>query len=152
MVNAGIGHTALAEATNELRLRSMDLAELLALGAILEHRPLSLRGDTVCMGLIAGLLRVRTREGGIAALRANAVQRAFEERRGQRNIVLKARQLGLTTWTAARFFLRTITRPGTLTLQVAHTQQAAEEIFRIVHRFYDWLPEVLRKGRCRPRS
>lgn len=130
-----------------LRLEALDLAEPERFGRMLEYRPLSLGGDSVCMGLIAALLRVRTREGGISALRANAVQRAFEQRRGRRNIVLKARQLGLTTWTAARFFLRTITRPGTLTLQVAHTQQAAEEIFRIVHRFYDWLPETLRNGR-----
>jgi hypothetical protein len=42
--------------------------------------------------------------------------------------------------------LKTITRPGTLTLQVAHTQESAEEIFRIVHRFLDWLPEELRAG------
>jgi hypothetical protein len=57
--------------------------------------------------------------------------------------------MGLTTWTAGRFFLKTITRPGTLTLQVAHTQEAAEEIFRIVHRFLDWLPEELREGPLR---
>jgi hypothetical protein len=74
------------------------------------------------------------------------VQQEFEKRRGQRNIVLKARQMGLTTWVAARFFLKTITQPGTLTLEVAHTQEAAEEIFRIVHRFLDWLPDGLRKG------
>ena len=42
--------------------------------------------------------------------------------------------------------MKTITQPGTLTLQVAHTQEAAEEIFRIVHRFVDWLPEQLREG------
>jgi hypothetical protein len=54
--------------------------------------------------------------------------------------------MGLTTWAAARFFLKTITLPGTLTLEVAHTQEAAEEIFRIVHRFVDWLPEGLREG------
>ena len=77
------------------------------------------------------------------------LQRAFERRRGERNIVLKARQMGLTTWAAARFFLKTITQPGTLTLEVAHTQEAAEEIFRIVHRFLDWLPEELRKGPLR---
>jgi hypothetical protein len=63
--------------------------------------------------------------------------------------VLKARQVGLTTWVAARFFLRTITHPGTLTLEVAHTQEAAEEIFRIVHRFVDWLPGSMRKGPLR---
>ena len=60
--------------------------------------------------------------------------------------MLKARQMGLTTWAAARFFLKTITQPGTLTLEVAHTQEAAEEIFRIVHRFLDWLPEETARG------
>jgi hypothetical protein len=98
------------------------------------------------MALAEKLLQVRTREGGTAPLRANAAQIAFEQRRGERNIVLKARQMGLTTWAAARFFLKTITKPGTLTLEVAHTQEAAEEIFRIVHRFLDWLPEELREG------
>ena len=92
------------------------------------------------------LLQVRTREGKTAALKANAVQREFEKRRGKRNIVLKARQMGLTTWAASRFFLKTITQPGTLTLEVAHTQESAEEIFSIVHRFLDLLPESLREG------
>jgi hypothetical protein len=101
------------------------------------------------MALAEQLLRVRTREGRTAPLRANAAQRAFEQRRGSRNIVLKARQMGLTTWAAARFFLKTITQPGTLTLEVAHTQEAAEEIFRIVHRFLDYLPEELREGALR---
>jgi hypothetical protein len=101
------------------------------------------------MALAEQLLRVRTREGRTAPLRANAAQRAFERRRGERNIVLKARQMGLTTWAAARFFLKTITQPGTLTLEVAHTQEAAEEIFRIVHRFLDWLPDELREGPLR---
>jgi hypothetical protein len=126
--------------------RDLDREELELFGRILDTRPQSLGGRTVAVALIAQLLLVRTREGWTASLKANAVQRAFEQRRGARNIVLKARQMGLTTWAAARFFLKTITRPGTLTLEVAHTQQAAEEIFRIVHRFLDWLPGELRLG------
>ena len=101
------------------------------------------------MVLAERLLVVRTREGRPGKLKANKVQRAFEQKRGQRNIVLKARQMGLTTWVAARFFLKTITQPGTLTLEVAHTQEAAEEIFRMVHRFVDWLPDRLRAGPLR---
>ncbi len=124
----------------------LDRAELERFGKILDSRPSRLGGITVGMALAAQLLLVRNRDGWTAPLRANAVQRAFERKRGPRNIVLKARQMGLTTWAAARFFLKTITRPGTLTLEVAHTQQAAEEIFRIVHRFVDWLPEELRRG------
>ena len=123
--------------------------DLALLGSMLDRRPASLGGKTVAAALAENLLLVRTREGWTAPLKANAMQRSFERRRGGRNIVLKARQLGMTTWTAGRFFLKTITRPGTLTLQVAHTQEAAEEIFRIVHRFHDWLPDKLRSGPLR---
>ena len=129
-----------------LRIRPIDGAQLLQLGSMLDERPNLLEGQTIAMALARILLKVRTREGRTARLNANPAQRLFEERRGRQNIVLKARQMGMTTWTAARFFLKTITRPGTLTLQVAHTQQAAEEIFAIVHRFVDLLPENLRKG------
>ncbi len=132
-----------------LDLEDLDQEELERFGLILDHRPAVLRGRTVGMALAEKLLLVRTREGWTAPLKANAAQRAFERRRGERNIVLKARQMGLTTWAAARFFLKTITRPGTLTLEVAHTQEAAEEIFRIVHRFLDWLPDELREGPLR---
>ena len=127
----------------------LDRDELEQFGAILDRRPKSLRGDSVAIALAAQMLRVRTREGATKPLRANAVQRAFEKARGQQNIVLKARQMGLTTWAAARFFLKTITRPGTLTLEVAYTLEAAEEIFRIVHRFLDCMPEALRTGPLR---
>jgi hypothetical protein len=132
-----------------LCLDELDREELERFGRILDQRPASLRGRTVGMALAERLLLVRTREGWTAPLKANAAQRAFERRRGARNIVLKARQMGMTTWAAGRFFLRTITHPGTLTLEVAHTQEAAEEIFRIVHRFLDWLPEELREGPLR---
>jgi hypothetical protein len=127
----------------------LNAEELRRYGKILDIRPDSLGGKTVAMALAEQLLRVRTRTGRTAPLCANEVQTAFEMRRGKQNIVLKARQMGLTTWAAARFFLKTITRQGTLTLEVAHTQESAEEIFRIVHRFLDWLPEKLRQGQLR---
>jgi hypothetical protein len=120
--------------------------DLERLGRILDRRPASLKGQSVAMLLAERLLMVRKRDGTSAPLIANGAQQAFEARRGNRNIILKARQMGMTTWTAARFFLKTITRPGTLTLQVAHTQEAAEEIFRIVHRFVEYLPADLRGG------
>src|SRR4051812_3569056 len=84
----------------------IDMPELQRLGTILDQRPGSLRGLTVGTAVAAQLLRVRTREGRTAALKANAAQKEFERRRGAHNIVLKARQMGLTTWAAARFFSR----------------------------------------------
>jgi hypothetical protein len=134
---------AVARMLSEERL---DREDLEGFGQMLDQRPARLRGRTVGMTLAEHLLLVRTREGRPAPLKANAAQRAFERRRGQRNIVLKARQMGMTTWAAARFFLKTITQPGTLALEVAHSQESAEEIFCIVHRFLDWLPEQLREG------
>jgi hypothetical protein len=95
------------------------------------------------------LLRVRDRNGVLRPLAANAAQQRFETQRGQRNIVLKARQMGITTWVAGRFFLRTVTHVGTLTLLVAHTQDAAEAIFRVVQRMWECLPVAFQDGPLR---
>ncbi len=89
------------------------------------------------------LLRIRDRCGQLVLLQPNAVQLKYARQRGQRNIVLKARQLGMTTYIAGQYFLRTLIRPGRVTLQVAHTQEAAQQIFRIVHRFVAHLPSKL---------
>src|SRR5579871_59293 len=119
---------------------AQDIEELLGLGKMLDEQPDAL------IHVAENMLRVLGRDGVIRPLRANAVQRAFERDRGQRNIVLKARQMGVTTWVAARFFLKTITARGVLTVQVAHTREAAEGIFRMVQRFWECLPEELREN------
>lgn len=126
-----------------------DRDELGSLGEALDEAPEKLEGEVTGIFLAERLLRIRDRAGRTRPLIPNRAQREFERRRGKANIVLKSRQMGITTWVAGRFFLKTITQPGTLTLQVAHTQEAAEGIFRIVHRFLDELPEFLRKGALR---
>jgi hypothetical protein len=126
-----------------------DRDELIHLGKVLDNAPPKLDGRVTGRFLAERLLKIRDRSGEIVPFKPNRAQREFERRRGKANIVLKSRQMGISTWVAGRFFLRTITRPGTLTLQVAHTQEAAEGIFRIVHRFLDGLPESLRGGALR---
>jgi len=138
--------TGQAETPWKVRPAQMGRAELECWGRAIEKGEKTTEGRTAAMALAQKLLVVRTRNGTPKALQANAAQKAFELNRAKKNIVLKARQMGLTTWVAARFFLKTITQPGTMTLEVAHTQEAAEEIFRIVHRFLDWLPDGLRDG------
>jgi len=121
----------------KVRWRGKDLLDL---GRQMEAEPKHLRK-------VAGtFLMVRDREGMERPLWANAAQKEFERRRGQTNIVLKARQMGMTTWVAGRFFLKTITARGVLTVQVAHTREAAEGIFRMVQRFWECLPEDMREG------
>src|ERR1700735_1632853 len=65
------------------------------------------------------VLTIRDRLGRNGALVGNEAQKQYERKVGQRNIVLKARQIGVSTWIAGRFFLRTLTHPGTVTVQVA---------------------------------
>ncbi|MBZ5648311.1 MAG: terminase [Acidobacteriia bacterium] len=120
-----------------------DLDLLIALGARLDDPA---PGGRIRDFLTRSLLKIRDREGNLVRLAPNRAQRRFAECCGRRNIVLKARQLGVTTWVAARFFVSTITRPGTLSVQVAHDRESAEEIFRIVHRFLENLPERMRTG------
>jgi len=96
--------------------------------------------------LIEGLLKIRVKKGGIQFLHLNRAQREYSRGCSKQNIVLKARQVGITTYVAARFFLQTITRPGMLTVQVAHSLESAESIFSIVRRFWEKLPEGPRKG------
>jgi len=119
------------------------LKGLVKLGREMNFRP------KLFVEVAANWLQVRGRDGRLQPLVANAAQLEFERRRGRQNIVLKARQMGMTTWIAGRFFLRTITKPGTLTVQVAHTQAAAEAIFRLVQRMWENLPVDLREGPLR---
>ncbi len=123
-----------------------DLDELVRYGQMLDGRPEALGGRTVAAFLAESLLKVRAKDGQVRPLRANRAQGEFEARRGQRNVVLKARQMGVSTWLAGRLFLKTITVPGTLSVQVAHTQDAAEAIFGMAHRFLAMLPAFLREG------
>lgn len=104
------------------------------------------------IALAKELLRIRDRNGRYRPLVANAAQIAFEHRSGRNNIVLKARQMGMTTWVAGRFFLNTVCQPGTTTLLVAHTREASESMFAIVRRMWEGLPEELTEGVLRLRS
>jgi hypothetical protein len=131
-----------------------DLALLCRLGAALdrvvpqETTRLRRHGGelTIRDFLISSLLRVRTKSRGLVRLVPNRAQQEFSSTCTNHNIVLKARQMGITTYVAARFFIQTITRPGTMTVQVAHDQESAEEIFNIVHRFWENLPEAMKRG------
>ena len=133
-----------------------DLALLEWLGGMLDY-PVKLEGEgedsdtralTVRDALIQELLRIRTKSKK-TKFELNRSQSEYSRRCTKRNIVLKARQVGITTYIAARFFVQTMTRRGTLSVQVAHDRESAEEIFRIVKRFWEQLPLSMRTGALR---
>jgi hypothetical protein len=93
-------------------------------------------------------LKLRPKIGAIEPFIFNAAQRQLhaiiEEQKAKtgrvRVIVLKARQLGVSTYVAARLFHRTIFNPGLRTIIIGHEKRASSNLFQIVKRFHDNLP------------
>jgi hypothetical protein len=125
-----------------------DLSILKAIGERLDDK---CKGyGTVRDFVMAAFLKINDKRGRLVPFIPNDGQQQIAARWGRKNIVLKARQLGISTYVAARFFIDTITRPGTVTLQVAHDQRSAEDLFRIVHRFQENLPKEMSEGVLKP--
>ncbi len=94
-------------------------------------------------------LKIRTKTTSQTDFRMNRAQQEYSHSCDKQNVVLKARQVGITTYIAARFFVQTITQRGTMSMQVTQDRESAEDIFRIVRRFWQNLPDYLRKGPLR---
>jgi hypothetical protein len=111
------------------------------------------REDTERDCFIEEFLKIRTKTANRACFRLNRAQEEYSwecwKRKAKKNVVLKARQVGITTYIAARFFTQTISQPGTLSMQVTQDRQSAEDVFRIVRRFWENLPDEARGGYLR---
>jgi hypothetical protein len=92
-----------------------------------------------------GNLDIRTKARTVIPLQANAVQTQYLEGRSARDIICKARQVGITTIVCALFFHDTITRPNTASVIVAHDRESTELVFRIVQLFWRRLPQAMRE-------
>ena len=79
---------------------------------MLEMCPPGRGRGTVYDRLIPTLLRIRNKSGLLVPLRLNESQQQISRTWKKRNIILKARQLGITTYVAARYFIAAITNPG----------------------------------------
>jgi hypothetical protein len=98
------------------------------------------------------LLQIRPKVGSLVPLELNAAQlklhSVIEEQRARtgrvRVIVLKARQLGVSTYVAARLYHKTINSPGLRTIIIGHEKRASTNLFQLVKRFHDHLPDDLR--------
>src|SRR5262249_40998432 len=109
-----------------------------------------LRND---LGYFAGhSLKLRPKVGQIEPFVFNAAQqrlhKVIEEQRAKtgrvRVIVLKARQLGISTYIAARLYHRTINNPGLRTIIIGHERRASSNLFDIVRRFHENMPDELK--------
>ena len=97
-------------------------------------------------------LKIRPKAGLIEPFKPNHAQRVLhqliEDQKAKtgkvRIIVLKARQLGCSTYTAARLYHKTINNPGLRTFILGHEKRASSNLFQIVHRFHSLMPPELR--------
>jgi len=87
-------------------------------------------------------LWLRTKQRAVVPFRLNPAQLDYYHKRTDRDIILKARQLGFTTLTCGLFFADTLLNPNTISVIVAHDADSSQRIFQIVHLFQRRLPEA----------
>ncbi len=100
----------------------------------------------------ARCLRIRHKTGGLHPFELNGVQRHLHARieaqraaRGRvRILVLKARQPGVSTYVAGRFFWRVTHSPGLQAFILTHRNQATDNRFSIAKRFQEHCPAPVR--------
>ncbi len=91
-------------------------------------------------------LKIVDKRGKTAVFRPKLAQKTLSDSLGHSSSVyaLKARQLGITTMVAARFFWRALLVPNFRVCVIAHRTESAEVIFEVYKRFYDNLPPFLK--------
>ena len=106
----------------------------------------------VCLTYIQRFLKIIDKRGKLISLVLNEPQlRLYEIIREQwqlgkpvRIIILKARQMGFSTLTAAIIFWMAATACNVRCMLVAHTDEATRNIFAMIRRFYENLPPQIR--------
>jgi hypothetical protein len=102
----------------------------------------------------AEYLKIRPKAGSLAPFIFNPAQRELhriiEEQKTKtgrvRVCVLKARQMGISTYIAARFYKRTTSNPGLRTIIIGHEKPASKNLFQLVKRFHEHMPDDQRQS------
>lgn len=88
-------------------------------------------------------LQALNKQGRLVPYRENDNQRALTRDTSRRILVLKARQIGISTAIQARFFLEAM-QGGVLIAVLAHDAATTAKLRRMSDRFYDLLPKDIR--------
>lgn len=122
-------------------------------------RALQLAGGTGFPAFAQKNLRVRSKAGRIepftlneAQLQLNAMAEAqMDAHQPVRIVVLKARQLGISTLIQGRQFYRSVRRSNHSAMTIAHEVEASKNLITMAHTFFDHMPGVVGvlKPRCK---
>lgn len=74
----------------------------------------------------------------------NELERLKKERQYLRIVLVKGRQMGASTYIAARFFHDAIFNTGLATFILTHHTDSTSHLFQMVRNYYDFLPEALK--------
>ena len=97
-------------------------------------------------------LKIRTKSGEIRPLILNRAQRYFHDRLEDqkrrtgkvRVLLLKGRQTGFSTYISGRFYWQASLHRGTQVFILTHEQDATDNLFGMVARFHEHVPQEVR--------
>lgn len=106
---------------------------------------------------IPSFLKIRTKEGELKNFIPNKPQKKLRDTIAElrdnnkpvRIIILKARQMGFSTYTEADCFHQTVTNTMFNSTIIAHEEQASQNLYNMFKRYHENLPEVLTPMRKR---
>jgi hypothetical protein len=91
--------------------------------------------------LIGELLHIDNKEGNVVPFKFNRVQSHFHRNKSFRNIILKARQMGVTSSILADMFIDDVTQKHLNCVVVSHETRATQRLLDKVHFYYDTMEE-----------
>ncbi len=98
-------------------------------------------------------LQIATKNNGLSPLILNKAQSYIHQKLQQqleqtgkvRAIILKGRQQGCSTYIAARFYWKATNFNATRVFIITHSRDATDNLFSIVEKFHDYVPEEIRQ-------
>jgi len=102
-------------------------------------------------GWIETNLWIATKDQREIPLVFNAIQSDYYLNRTNRDLILKSRQVGITTVISALYFADCLLTSDTVSVMIAHDLESVERIFSMVHLFLRRLPKAERQLVGEPR-
>lgn len=90
------------------------------------------------------LYKIKTKQRTLKTLKANEAQRHYRLHRSNKDLILKARQLGMTTEKVIEYLDDTIFNKNTTSAIIAHKMEKVQSIFEIVKLAFNYLPPLLK--------
>lgn|SRR3990167_2643487 len=94
---------------------------------------------------LQNLYHIKTKAGTVQKLTLNRAQQELIRLGKGRDIVLKSRQMGVSTFFLLRLLDKTIFTPNTTSVILAHKRESVQKLFRMIKFAYDLWPSHLPK-------